>query len=290
VSEAEMSMLRQEAFELAESPRYVDGGLLFTDIDRGILYRWRQQQLEKLWDREQITSFLPDRSGGLVVGTMHGLYSLMPDGAFSALTKQTPLKINDMCADPQGRVVFGTNYHTDGQRYPLGSLFVYDRDGLRELDYGYHLANGIGFSPDGRQLYVCDSAVRTVFVYPYDPRVGACGRKRILIRFRMDDGMPDGMAVDREGGIWTAQWYGGCVICTAPNGAELRRVPVPGAQVSAVEFSPEGLYITTAHEYGRLDIAPHGFSPDAPGIGGGVFLVDPGVSGSPHAQADVLRI
>lgn len=272
---------------MAESPRYVDGALLFTDIDRGTLHRWRAGQAETLLRDRVITSFVRERAGGLVCGTMEGLFHLRPDGAFRPLTDEKPLKINDMCADPQGRVVFGTNYHTGERRYPLGSLYVYEKSGLRELDYGYHLVNGIGFSPDGTRMYVCDSSIRTVFEYPYDPQTGTCGRKRILTRFQMDDGLPDGLAVDEEGNVWTAQWYGRCVICTAPDGTERRRIPVPAAQVSAVEFSPEGLFITSAFEYGRLDIAPLSFSPDDPGIGGGLFLEEDVPAGVPHGMSRV---
>ena len=285
-----MKRLTDEIFELAESPRYIDGALWFTDIDFGHLHCWKDGKLETVCDRT-ITSFVQERSGGLVCGTMEGLFHLKPDGSFLPLTKETPLKINDMCADPKGRVIFGTNYHSMEQQYPLGSLYVYDaRQGLRELDYGYHLVNGIGFSPDGTKMYVCDSSIRTIFEYPYDVETGTCGRKRILVRFRMDDGLPDGMAIDADGNIWTAQWYGNCVIGTAPDGREVQRIAVPAAQVSAVEFAPEGLYITSAHEYGRLDIAPHAFSPDAPEIGGSLFLSEAPVAGRPHAASDIYRI
>ena len=54
-----------------------------------------------------------------------------------------------------------------------------------------------------------------------------------------------------------------------------------------MEFTPEGLFITTAGEYGRLDIAPHSFSPDKPGIGGGIYYTDPGITGRPHAMSDL---
>lgn len=281
-----MKQLSDHEFELAESPRWLNDGLYFTDIDRSQFFRWSNEHLEQLPCTEQITSFVGNAGGGLVFGTMHGLYKMQPDGTVSQLA--AGLKINDMCADPMGRVIFGTNYHSGEMSYPLGSLYVFDsKTGLRELDYGLHLSNGIGFSPDGKTMYVCDTSVRCIFAYDYDVSAGTCGRKRILIRFRMDDGMPDGMAIDSEGCIWTAQWYGKCVIRTSPEGKILQRIAVPAAQVSAVEFTPEGLFITTAHEYGRLDIAPHAFSPDAPGIGGGIYITDPGVSGQPHAPADL---
>lgn len=281
-----MRLLTEQRFGLAESPRYVDGGVVFTDISGKKLYRWKNEQLEMIWDQEQITSFIVDRNGGMVFANMVGLYRMRPDGSYYQLADG--LKINDMGVDTKGRVIFGTNYHSREQSYPLGSLYAYDREkGLRELDYGIHLSNGIGFSPDGTKMYVCDTSVRCIFEYPYDPETGEAGRKRILIRFRMDDGMPDGMAIDEEGCIWTAHWYGRCVIRTSPEGKELQRIAVPEGQVAAVEFTPDGLFITSSGEPGRLDIAPHGFSKDDPDITGGIYITDPGVKGQPHAMSDI---
>lgn len=280
-----MRVLCDQTFNLAESPRYIDGRLLFTDINDGHLYCWNKDRLETLCDRT-ITSFVQERSGGLVCGTMEGLFHLKSDGSFLPLAEEIPLKINDMCADPKGRVVFGTNYHSSVGKYSLGSIYVFAHGELRELDYGYHLVNGIGFSPDGTKMYVCDSSIRTIFEYPYEVETGVCGRKKILRRFRMDDGLPDGMAIDTEGNVWTAQWYGGCVICTSPEGEELRRIAIPDRQVSALEFSPEGLFVTSACERGRMDIAPNSYYP-IPGIGGNVFLIDTEVGGFPHKWSDI---
>lgn len=281
-----MKLLTEHIFSLAESPRYIGDSIVFTDINNAKLYRWRDNALEMIWDKEKITSFVADKSGGMTFATMHGLYYMAADGTYEQVVPD--LKINDMCADAEGRVIFGTNYHSREQSYPLGALYSYDRkNGLCELDYGYHLANGIGFSPDNTKMYVCDSSVRTIFEYPYDLKTGTCGKKRILVRFRMDDGMPDGMAIDANGNIWTAQWYGRCVICTSPEGKEVQRISLPAAQVSAVEFVPNGLFITTASEYGRLDIAPHSFSPDEPGIGGGIYHAEINAIGSSHAMSNI---
>ncbi|MBR3641851.1 MAG: SMP-30/gluconolactonase/LRE family protein [Oscillibacter sp.] len=281
-----MKRLSEHVFLLAESPRFQNGGVTFTDIDEKKLYRWENGEVKMIWDKAQITAFIFDRNGGMVFANMEGLYRMRADGTYYPLAEG--LKINDMGVDPAGRVLFGTNYHSREQSYPLGSLYSYDKEnGLRELEYGYHLANGIGFSPDGTKLYVCDSSLRCVFEYPYDVKTGEIGRKRILIRMRMDDGMPDGMAIDEAGNVWTAQWYGRCVICTSPEGKELRRVAVPEAEVSAVEFTPQGLFITSSGKAGRLDIAPAAFSVDDPQVTGGVYLADAGVRGPAHALSDI---
>ena len=271
-----MKALSERIFELAESPRYIDGAVYFTDIDDKKLYRWKDDHLDMIWAKEQVTSFVADQSGGMVFATMQGLYRMRPDGSYYLLADD--LKINDMGVDPMGRVVFGTNYHKLGRQFRLGSLYVYDPiTGLKELDYGYQLSNGIGFSPDGKKMYVCDSIAKMVFVYDYDPETGECGRKQIFVRFPQEDGMPDGLAVDESGAIWTAQWGGHCVICTAPDGTERSRIQVPARNVSAVEFIPGGMFITCAREKGIPD-------QDMPG---GIYFADPSVHGNSHGFSNI---
>ena len=63
---------------------------------------------------------------------------------------------NDAAVDRQGRLLVGT-FNMDDPFSPEGSLYRLDPDGsLHELDSGYATANGIGFSLDGRTVYVAD--------------------------------------------------------------------------------------------------------------------------------------
>ncbi len=277
-----LTQLSDQIFKLAESPRYHEGAVWFTDIQTHTLYRWTEGEPQPVMQEPQVCSFIFDEDGGMVFGNFDGLYKKEKDGSIRTLAEG--LKINDMGVDPAGRILFGTNYHSGARKYPLGSLYRYSREkGLEELDYGYHLSNGIVFAPDGKTMYAVDTSVRCIFRYDYDPETGAFGRREIFTRFRMDDGMPDGMTIDSEGCLWTAHWYGYCVIRTSPEGEMLEKIPMPVGLVSAVEFTPKGLFVTSGTDYGRLDIAPASFDPKtAPGLDGHVFLLKTPHTGAPH--------
>ena len=262
-------------FVLAESPRYLNGSVFFTDIDEKKFYCYSGSEVKMVWDKEQITSFAFDVSGGMVFATMHGLYRMRQDGSYYALAEG--LKINDMGVDPKGRIIFGTNYHVSGRKFKFGSLYAYDAEtGLQELDYGYHLSNGVGFSPDGKTMYVSDSMAHMIYSYDYDPETLTCGRREVFVRFPLEDGLPDGMTIDEEGNILTAQWGASCVIRTAPDGTEIERIPVPIKNVSAVEYTPNGLFITSAK---GMNNGKEQY--------GGVFVTDTAFRGQPHKMANI---
>jgi sugar lactone lactonase YvrE len=88
----------------------------------------------------------------------------------------------------------------------------------------------------------------------------------------------DGLAVDAEGGVWSAQFAGGCVIRFAPDGRETRRVAVPVSRPTSCAFAGadrRDLFITTASaglEEEELDRVPES---------GDLFHVRVGVAGLP---------
>lgn len=282
-----LKQLADNTFILAESPRAYDGGVWFTDIGEHKLWCYKDGKLEMKWDKEQITSFAFDKKGGMFFANFNGIYKMEKDGSYRELADG--LKVNDLGIDPMGRIIFGTNYHKGAKQYDLGALYIYGDDtGLRELDYGYHLSNGIVFNKEGTKMYANDTSVRCIFEYDYDKATGTVGKKRILTRFRMADGMPDGMTIDEEGCLWTAHWYGYCVIRTSPTGEELERYEMPVGLVSAVEFCDEGLFITSGTDKGRLDIAPADFDPaTAPGLEGHIYMLDVKAKGQPHPLCDI---
>ena len=68
------------------------------------------------------------------------------------------------------------------------------------------LSNGIGWSPDGGTMYYIDSMAYRVDAFDFDLATGAISERRPLIVIERGAGIPDGLAVDDEGGIWVALW------------------------------------------------------------------------------------
>src|SRR6266481_5017446 len=83
-----------------------------------------------------------------------------------------------------------------------GFLFRVDPPAtLTKLWEGIEVTNGLGFSPDRKLLYHCDSTTRAVWAYDVHADRTVSPRQ---VFARLPEGMPDGMTVDVEGGVWVA--------------------------------------------------------------------------------------
>jgi len=157
-------------------------------------------------------------------------------------------RMNDGAADPQGRFWAGTVADHPG----AAVLYRLERDGRVDpvLD-GLTTSNGIGWSPDGRTMYLVDSGPRVIHAFDFDSAAGTMSAGRIVVTVREDVGAPDGLTVDAGGDLWVAIWGGGQVHRYSPSG-ELRQVlAVPAVQTTSCAFAGPGLhrlYVTTATE------------------------------------------
>ena len=196
---------------------------------------------------------------------------------------------NDILPDPRGRLYAGTLYWGANGLEKPGSLYLIEGEGkVRVVDEGIEIANGLGFSPDDRTLYFADSARRVIYAYDVEPATGALSRRRVFVKIPSEEGLPDGLTVDREGFVWCAQWYGGQVVRYDPDGRVERRIPMPVRQVSSVIFGgPDftDLYITTAADPWPSPLAPPGYDPKAPNQGGSLYRLRVDVQGRPDYRA-----
>src|ERR1700685_4398683 len=116
-----------------------------------------------------------------------------------------PLKgLNDIQPDDHGSIYVGSlEFDALSDQKPTpGNLFRVDPDGkVTKLWEGIEVTNGLGFSPDRKLLYHSDSTTRAVWAY--DVRSDrTVGDRRIFAR--LPEGMPDGLTIDVEGGVWVA--------------------------------------------------------------------------------------
>jgi len=186
-------------------------------------------------------------------------------------------RANDGACDRQGRFVFGTLHEpAHGAKQPVGPFLRLDADlTLHELPLPrVAIANSVAFSPDGGTMYFCDSLQKTIQRCDYGDTVGAASTFVDLTS--LDEGEPDGTAVDSLGGVWNAQWGASRVVRYLPDGREDRVVAVPTAQPTRPAFggpSLSTLYVTSAHD-GMTDAAR---SIDR--HAGEVFAFEPGFTG-----------
>jgi len=157
-------------------------------------------------------------------------------------------QLNDGKVDSAGRLWVGSMDKKGVE--PTGSLYRLDPDlSVRRIDSGFICSNGLGWSPDNRVMYFTDSMVRTIWAYDFDIRSGELGERRIFSELPRSDGVPDGLAVDRQGFVWSAIWDGWRVIRYAPDGTIDTEVPLPVQRPSSCAFGDTNLstlYITSA--------------------------------------------
>lgn len=138
---------------------------------------------------------------------------------------------NDIALAPNGTLYASD---PDWAKPDNGQLWRIDRDGsVHLLESGMGTTNGIEVSPDGRHLYVNESAQRNVWAYDLDA-AGTPSNKRLLIRF--DDHGMDGMRSDADGNLYIARYDAGVVAVVSPQGELLREVPLKGRKPTNVAF------------------------------------------------------
>ena len=122
---------------------------------------------------------------------------------------------------------------------------------------------------------------REVYAYDFNAETAALSNRRLFVKVSAEDGVPDGMTVDAEGFVWSANWFGSCIIRFDPEGREERRIATPARQTSSVMFGGKDLdelYFTSAAFDcpPGSDLDPIGYDWDAYGKsyrGGGLFRV-----------------
>ena len=271
--------------------------LWWSDILGGCIYKYNPKvhSVVKVTEGKNVGSFAFNKKGGLVCSTNQGLYLWDEKNDFQLITdtyKGDSPKSSDAIADKEGRFIFGGTFYEPGvSTYPLGKLYKVDRDGsISILEEGIYLTNGLGFSPNNKKLYYTDSALRTIYVYDYNLKAGSISNRHIFARVPDNEGLPDGLTVDAEGFVWSAQWYGSCIVRYDPDGKVERYIKTPSKQTASLIFGGKELtdiYVTTAAKSVRSHLAPVGYDFDAPDIGGPVYRYNFGIKGKPEYFADI---
>ncbi len=187
-------------------------------------------------------------------------------------------RFNDGKCDPAGRFWAGT-MHASATVPEKGSLYRLDPDfSVHTMLTGVSISNGIVWTADHKTMYFNDTTPGTVTAFDFDNATGEISRPRVVIQVPESMGAPDGMAIDSEGMLWIAHFFGGAVYRWNPHtGSVIDTVSLPASNPTACAFGGENLdelYITTARESvseEQLTREPHA---------GGLFHVKTGVTGT----------
>jgi sugar lactone lactonase YvrE len=244
----------------------------------------------------EIYGFRRNRAGGFVLTNLQGVWLWDAAGDPVRVAHEADgsrLQLNDCTADSAGRLLTASIFYDPGASYELGKLVRIDPDGhAAVLDEGFHLANGLGLAPDEGTLYATDSVARRIYGYDYDARSGAVRNRRVFVQVPDQEGIPDGLAVDAEGFVWSAQWYGGCIVRYDPEGKEERRIPVPARQTSSLAFGGADrneIFVTSAAKSEVLPVMPAGYDPNSGTFGGPLFRIQTDIQGQEQLVADIRQ-
>lgn len=276
---------------LGESPVWDErlGRLMFVDILAGELYSWAPGEPEPKVDAHdgELAAVLLAEDGGRVLAIDHCL-RIEHDGRLGGVlaaveTDKDDNRLNDCRSDPAGRIWAGTmsRSRSEGQ----AALYRLDADGrARRIIAATTISNGIGWSPDRSRMYFIDSLTYRIDVFDYDVASGAIDARRPFAVIDPAAGLPDGLAVDVEGGVWLCLFGGGAIRRYSANGELLGNWSLPITNPTCPTFGGEDLqtiYITSARH--RLSEAQLAAEPQA----GALLGIRAPVAGMPAPRAAI---
>jgi gluconolactonase len=257
-----------------------DGTLWFSDLRGNKLYKLGPDgKPVMLLDKAGGLDHFPDGAfqgsnamaidkDGSVLLLQHGLRRIV---RLDAQMKPTPFieryegkrlnSPNDLVFAPDGAMWF-----TD----PPYGLLKQDADPAKELKFNAVFRykdgkltpvitdlprpNGIGFSPDGKTLYISNSEP-DMFVMRYDvtPSGGVANGKRLITYKKVDGKMPpdvpDGLKVDSQGNLWTSGPGG--IRIMRPDGKVLGQIILPEVAANVAWGGPD---LKTAYIMGSTSV------------------------------------
>lgn len=276
--------------ELAESPVWdpEDEVLYWVNIKGREIHRYDPANgKDCLWKTPaDVGSLALRRDGGMIVALKTGFFFFDPASSrFTSIVEPeadlAENRFNDGKTDRQGRFWAGS-LHDPDETKPSGALYRLDTDlSCHKMVDGIYASNGLAFSPDSRTAYYADSRRRIVWAWDFDQETGTLRNRRIFVALSEREGVPDGAAVDEDGGYWLAQPPAARVVRYDPRGRRDRVLDLPVSQPTSVAFGGarlDTLYISSARY--RMPADQLRNEP----LAGGIFATSPGITGVPDAR------
>lgn len=265
---------------LAEGPVWDDENeqLIWVDILAGKIHRTRVDgtAVDQLEMGEHVGAVVPTSDGRLLAATRSGIRLADASAGHPQLaampinTDGVSVRMNDGKCDPRGRFVVGSKADDDSPG--AGTLWHFDGAGLTPVLTHVTISNGLAWSDDGSTLFYVDTPTGRIDRFDYDLETGMLDGRRTEVQIPADHGSPDGLTIDRDGGLWVALW-GGSAVHRYERGTVSERVAVPSTYPTSCTFGGENLgtlFITSAEDNRRgqlgaiyaVDLSTCGHPPD----------------------------
>ena len=256
--------------------------LYWVDIEQESFHSFNPESGEKETNQvgQPIGCLAFRAEGGLIFALRDGIGFWNPETQSTEIIANPEAgrknaRFNDGKVDRKGRLWAGTIGEDANS-----SLYRFDPDGsVHTMETGITISNGIGWSPDDKTMYYTDSARRVIYTYDFDLSSGEIANRRKFVQVPVTEGFPDGLTVDSEGFIWSAQWDGWRVTRYDPDGKVERVINMPVQRPTSCTFGGEDLsrlYITSA--WTGLAEADRREQP----LAGDLFLIQTEFTGQPE--------
>jgi sugar lactone lactonase YvrE len=273
---------------IGESPTWVpdERALYWIDVKAPALHRYRpDDKATHRWPMpSDIGGFALVGDGSAVVALREGLYRLALDSGVLDLLAPPPFdpalfRFNEGACDANGRFWIGVMFDPqEGSPPPQpGRLHSFTlSEGLRDEPDAAELHNGMAWSGNGQTFFLSHSNSGEIIAFDYEVTSGAIANRRVFAIVPPELGLPDGAAIDTEGGYWSALHGGGKLRRFHPDGSVDRDIDLPISQPTMPAFAGDNLttlYVTSASD--RMSEGAKAREPHA----GGLFRLDVGSRG-----------
>ena len=273
---------------IGESATWVahERALYWIDVKAPALHRYRpHDQATRTWTMtSDIGGFALTGDGGAIVALREGLFRLDIDSGALRPVAPPPFdpalfRFNEGACDAEGRFWIGVMFDPVQGSPPVqrGKLHSFTLgEGLRDEPDAAELHNGMAWSGDGKTFFLSHSNNGEIVAFDYQAKSGAISNRRIFATVPAEHGLPDGGAIDTEGGYWTALHGGGKLRRFNSNGSVDRDIELPVSQPTMPAFADDDLamlYLTSASD--KMTAEAKAREPNA----GALFRLDVGSRG-----------
>ena len=293
----QIEILVDDGAIIGESPTWSpsDASLYWIDIKEPALHRIdtvsRERRSWRLQAEVGAFALAADRAGA-VMALRPGIFHLDFATGAQTLLAVSPFdpafhRFNEGSCDRSGRFWVGVMFDpvdpASGGSVPdrkAGLHSFTPAGGLRAEPDRAELHNGMAWSPDGRQFFLSHSYARRIYRHDVD-QAGRLVGHRLFASVDDSGGIPDGAALDTEGGYWCALHGAGRLRRFRADGSVDRDVTLPVSQPTMCAFGGadlDVLYVTSAA--GGLSAEQRRAEPHA----GALFRFRPGEVGVPRSS------
>jgi sugar lactone lactonase YvrE len=223
--------------------------LRWVDMLKGdVLSLSKEGDIDRVHIGNVASAIRPRSSGGLVASVERGFATVETDGTVRSqleLWTDAEIRMNDGACDPQGRFYCGSMSYDEAPGH--GVLYRLDPDNsVSVVLRGLGISNGLAWLDSGEEAMFVDSLTQRIDVLEFNAEEGTFLSRRTLAIVSQEDGMPDGIVIDVEDGVWVAIWGGGAVHRYTSDGVLDSVISFPARNVTSCALADGFLYVTTS--------------------------------------------